>query len=97
MVVNDIVNSCAHEKVAEAALASIGTQFLADVRAAARCKSQSPGAYAAASVSQFRSRAQLNDYAELHSAIRGADQPVLKGLRLILERRLAQEARCAAC
>ena len=61
------------------------------MRSAARCRSQSAGAFAATTIASFRLSAHHDDYTELQDAIRGADQPVLSGLRMIIERELRRE------
>lgn len=88
MLLKDMMNACAHEKVAEAALASIGGAFHARVRKAAHHRRQTPGAYAATSVTLFRTQADAHAYTQLSDAIRGTDRPILAGLRLIVERTL---------
>ena len=85
MVINDIVNSCSNEYVAEAAVASIGGTFARRVREAASRRGVRPGAFAATMVMSFRSRAHAREFDALQHAVAGDDQPVLSGFRLIVE------------
>lgn len=89
MVVQDIVHSCSNEKVAAAALASIGGVFARQVHEAANRRGVLPGALAAAAVVRFRSEARAHDFERLQRAIAGDDTPVLRGFRLIVEPALA--------
>ena len=85
MLVSEIVNSCSNEKVAGAALASIGGAFAARVVAFAESEGVEAGRMAAALVRRFAQNAVAVDWQVLRLAIAGTDQPVLAGLRHILE------------
>ena len=85
MLVHEIVHSCSNDHVAEAALVSIGGVFAARVAALADGEGLTAGALAATHVARFRQSAQPQDWQALARAIRHADQPVLAGLRHILE------------
>ena len=85
MLVDDIFNSCAHEKVAQAAVACIGGVFADRVRHVAAVRGLTPGAFAASAVRRFDRTASGDARDILRRAVRGTDQPVLHGLRLILE------------
>ena len=97
MLVFDLLNSCAHEDVAGAAVASIGGTFASDLQAQADERGLSLGSFAAARVQSFARVATERDWRELVETVRGKDFPVLSGLQLILtkdDRRFvpAQEA-----
>lgn len=94
MLVDDIFNSCAHEKVAQAALACIGGDFADRVRHVAAGRGVTPGAFAASAVRRFDQTASGDARDILRRALRGTDQPVLHGLRLIVEPSLEQAAEC---
>jgi hypothetical protein len=85
MLMDDIFNSCAHEKVAQAAVACIGGVFADRVRHVAAVRGLTPGAFAANVVRRFDRTASGDARDILRRALRGTDQPVLHGLRLILE------------
>ena len=91
MMVRDIINSCSNEKIAEAALASIGGTFAERVRATARKSGVAAGTFVAMTVRSFARRAGERDYHALRDAVLGTDQPVLHGLTLILRPALADE------
>ena len=86
MLMDDIFHSCSHKKVAQAAVASIGGAFADRVRQVAAVRGLTPGAFAASAVRRFDRTAASGDARDiLRRALRGTDQPVLHGLRLILE------------
>jgi hypothetical protein len=85
MLMDDIFHSCSHEKVAQAAVASIGGAFADRVRQVAAVRGLTPGAFAASAVRRFDRTASGDVRDILRRALRGTDQPVLHGLRLILE------------
>lgn len=90
MLMHEIVHSCSNDHVAQAALGSIGGAFAARIVAVAENEGLTSGELAAAHVARFRASAQPQDWQALSRAIRHADQPVLAGLRHILE----SELRC---
>jgi hypothetical protein len=85
MLMDDIFHSCSHEKVAQAAVASIGGAFADRVRQVAAVRGLTPGAFAASAVRRFDRTASGDARDILRRALRGTDQPLLHGLRLILE------------
>jgi aspartokinase-like uncharacterized kinase len=92
MLMDDIFNSCVHEKVAQAAVACIGGVFADRVRHVAEDRGVTPGALAASAVRRFDQTASGDARDILRRALRGTDQPVLQGLRLIVEPSLEQSA-----
>ncbi len=90
MVVQDIMNSCSNELVAEAAVASIGGAFARRVRETARSRGVRPGALAASVVLKFRRNARAEEFEALQRAVAGEDLPVLRGLTLIVEPELGE-------
>lgn len=92
MVVQDIMNSCSNEKVAEAAVASIGGAFARRVRETATRRGVRPGALAASAVLRFRSSARPGEFEALQSALSGDDLPLLRGFALIVEPELRERA-----
>ncbi len=91
-LVAEIVHTCSNEKVAQAAVASLGTEFASKVDATARLSGMSVGAFAARTVRQFDRNVGEKDRQALREAMRGADQPILFGLHQIL-----QPAICPGC
>lgn len=92
MLIKEIVNSCSNDHVAQAALGSIGGVFAARIEALAERDGLKGGTFAAGHVSSFKNSASARDWNALRDAIRFDDQPVLAGLRYILEQAIS--ARC---
>jgi hypothetical protein len=90
MILHKIVRSCSYPPVARAALASIGGEFAAQIEARALRCNISPGVLVARIVEEFSSRASHKERSGIQEAARGADQPILAGLRYILS-----EAACS--
>ena len=93
MLIAELINSCSHERIAQAALMSIGPDFYKRVDAVARRLDQSSGTYAAARVSEFAKRADGVQWSAVAKAMSGQDMPVLSGLRYILETNLDRKVR----
>jgi hypothetical protein len=91
-LVAEIVHTCSNEKVAQAAVASLGTEFANRVDATARLCGMSAGAFAARTVRQFDNCVGERERQALREAMRGSDQPILFGLHQIL-----QTAICPGC
>jgi hypothetical protein len=85
MLTCEIIRTCAHEKVAEAAVLSIGTAFRDRVALLAAASGMSAGAYVAELVRRFSEEANERDLEALTAATVGSDMPILKGLRWIVE------------
>jgi hypothetical protein len=93
MLVTDLIHSCSNEMVAQAALMSIGGRFAERVRVAAQEKGVSVGRFVAAVVRDFAQRADDSVREALRERILGDDQPLLTGLRALIEPALGD---CAA-
>ncbi len=91
-LVAEIVHTCSNEKVARAAVASLGTEFASKVDATARLSGMTMGAFAARTVRQFDESVGEKERQALREAMRGVDQPILFGLHQIL-----QPAICPGC
>lgn len=85
MLIADMLHSCSNEEVALAAVACIGGVFADRVQAAARRNGLNAGRFVAVVVRDFGRRATDEAVAGLRERIAGADQPLLQGLRHILE------------
>lgn len=85
MLVTDLIHSCSNERVAQAALMCIGGRFAERVRVAAQEKGMSVGRFVAVVVRDFARRADGDVREALRERITGDDQPLLKGLRAVLE------------
>jgi hypothetical protein len=88
MMVREIVVTCSNPHVARAAVASIGGDFARRFFCEAASRNLSSGVLAAGLVRGFARRAADGDWEGVEGATRGADQPILSGLRYILERGL---------
>lgn len=86
MLVSDILNSCAHDQVAEAAIASIGGPFAEAVKTRAVATGQSVGEFAAGHVRRFSSDASERDWRDLVAVMRGEDLALLSGFQVVLLR-----------
>ncbi|MEF3366126.1 hypothetical protein V3H18_06200 [Methylocystis sp. 9N] len=91
MLIADLVHSCSNDKVAQAALACIGGCFAERVRAVAHRKGVSVGRFVVVVVRDFARRADETAHEALRAKIMGDDQPLLKGLREVLESALERE------
>lgn len=87
MLVSDLLHSCTNDRVAAAAVCSIGGPFAFHVQASADRHGVTIGAYAARMVREFAISATEREWRDLVIACRGADHPVLAGLQLIVDRR----------
>src|SRR6202020_1263330 len=85
MIVREIVRTCSNPHVARAAVASIGGDFARRVSRDAEKRNLTSGIFAAAVVRRFSRAADARDWEGVDQATRGADQPILSGLRYILE------------
>jgi hypothetical protein len=85
MLQGEIIRTCSYEKVAEAAVLSIGVSFRQRMSLLAATNGQSTGAYVAALVRRFEEEAGPREMHALGLAIAGADMPVLAGLRWVVE------------
>jgi hypothetical protein len=86
VIVREILRTCSNPHVARAAVASIGGDFAQRVSRDAAKRNLSSGLFAAGLVRRFSRRAGERDWQGVGEATRGADQPILSGLRYILER-----------
>ena len=86
MIVREIVLTCSNPHVARAAVASIGGNFARRISRDAAKRNLTSGVFAAWIVRRFSNHARDRDWEGVDEATRGADQPILSGLRYILER-----------
>ena len=91
MVAREIVSTCSNPHVARAALASIGGDFARRFERDAANRNLSSGIFASRLVRHFVRRAGDSDWEGVGEVTRGADMPILSGLRYILERALELE------
>ena len=84
MLIADILNSCAHESVAEAAIGSIGGDFADRLRTLATRCDLSAGELAGKLVRRFAIDATERDWRQVTAAMDGKDMPLLCGLRAII-------------
>jgi hypothetical protein len=101
MLLAEIVKTCSHEEVAQAAIASMGTDFERLVERVAVERGMRTGSFVASTVRYFGRTAGNDEWAGLAKAMAGKDMPILSGLRHILEPALtdcaAARGRGAAC
>lgn len=91
-LISEIVRTCANERVAQAAVASLGSEFADRVGATAKATGMSVGSFTAKAVREFDRRGGEAERQVLRDIMRGADQPILAGLHHIL-----QPAICPGC
>lgn len=92
MLITDLIHSCSNDKVAQAALNCIGGPFAERVRAAARENGVSEGRFVAVVVRDFALRSDDERREDLARKIAGSDQPILNGLRHLVEAALEEGA-----
>lgn len=88
--IDEIVHTCSNEKVAQAALASLGFAFATRVRSEAEGHGVSAGAFVARLVREFGNAADDSERRAVQGTMDRADQPILVGLRAILAARLSE-------
>lgn len=93
MILREIVHTCSNAHVARAALASIGGDFAKRFAADASRRNMPVGVLAASLVKEFSIRAADEERDGVDEAVRGADQPILSGLRYILSQSLRDHER----
>lgn len=91
MIQWEIMRTCSHDKVAEAAVLSLGAAFHRRMSLLAATVGQTPGAYVATLVRRFAHEAGPHELMQLARAVAGADMPILAGLRWIVETTLDGE------
>ena len=91
MITREIVVTCSNPHIARAAVASIGGDFARRFSREAALRKVSSGMLASRLVSDFARTARDSDWQVVADAVRGADTPILTGLRHILERGLETE------
>jgi hypothetical protein len=84
-LIAEIIHTCSHEKVARAAVASMGSNFASRVEVTAGANGLSIGAFAARAVREFDKIGGEQEKQALRQAMNGSDHPILAGLAHILE------------
>jgi len=84
-LIAEIIHTCSHEKVAQAAVASMGSGFADKVGVTAGANGLSIGAFTARAVREFEKIGGEQEKHALRQAMNGSDQPILAGLQHILE------------
>ena len=92
MLMREIVVTCSNPHVARAAVASIGGDLARSLELDADSRRVGVGVLASRRVCDFAKRAHVSDWKRVRAAVRGADMPILSGLRFILEHGRAQNA-----
>jgi hypothetical protein len=85
VIVREILRTCSNPHVARAAVASIGGDLARRISRDAEKRNLTIGIFAAGLVRRFSRAADARDWEGVDEATRGADQPILSGLRYILE------------
>jgi hypothetical protein len=96
MIYREIVHTCSNSEVARAAVKSIGGDFARDFVAEASRRELPSGVLAARLVREFADNANEVELQSVVAATHGSDQPILSGLRYILERGVRDNARRGA-
>jgi hypothetical protein len=95
MLFREIVHTCSNSHVARAAVDSIGGEFAERFAADASDRNLSPGVWASKLVREFAGKADEVEWQRVGVATRGADQPILTGLRYILEHGVRETRRAS--
>lgn len=82
--IDEVIRTCAIGAVAEAAVASVGGSFAADVGRAANARGMSVGDYAVSRVSRFARAGLEGEMRAVASAMKRSERPILAGLERIL-------------
>ena len=85
MTIADIIQSCSNIHVADAAIRSIGGQFVETFSKKAAISAMEPGVLAARYVMEFSKSASEIEWKSFDQITRGSDQPVLSGLRYFVK------------
>src|SRR5262249_19024781 len=93
-LIAEIIHTCSHEKVAQAAVVSMGSAFAGKVGMSAGACGLSIGAFTARAVREFDESSGETERQAIRKAMDGADQPILTGLQLILSPLIEKEG-CA--
>ena len=83
-LIAEIIHTCSHEKVAQAAVASLGSDFAGKVGATAGAYGLSIGAFTARTVREFETSVGEREKQALRAIMARTDQPILTGLQHIL-------------
>ena len=83
-LIAEIIHTCSHEKVAQAAVASMGSAFAGKVGTTAGACGLSIGAFTARAVREFDEFSGAAERQAISRAMDRSDQPILTGLQLIL-------------
>jgi hypothetical protein len=86
-LIAEIIHTCSHEKVAQAAVASLGSDFAGKVGATAGAYGLSIGAFTARTVREFETNVGEREKQALRAIMARTDQPILTGLQHILSAR----------
>jgi hypothetical protein len=84
-LIAEMVRTCSNERVAQAAVASLGSEFAGRVGETAKAKGMSIGSFTARVVTQFDENTGEEGRQVLREIMRGSDQPILAGLHHILQ------------
>jgi hypothetical protein len=84
-LIAEIIHTCSHEKVAQAAVASLGSDFAGKVGVTAGAFGLSIGAFTVRTVREFERSVGEQEKQALRAIMDRADQPILTGLQHILQ------------
>ncbi|HZZ59997.1 MAG TPA: hypothetical protein VFE63_02325 [Roseiarcus sp.] len=87
MALRLVIGACSNEHVAGWALQSMGGDLARQTRREAAREGKPPGRFVAEIVRDFERTSDFAARANAARSMRGADQPLLAGLRFILARR----------
>jgi len=85
LIVDEIIATCSHPKIAGAALRSLGRAFVEEIGHDARANGLPPDAFVALLVRRFGALASPADRVAVAMAVKGHDTPVLEGLCRIIK------------
>lgn len=85
MLIADLIHSCSNENVAQAAIASIGGDLAKQALLCAKKHNLTVGRLVSNIVRNFDLRSDASAKIALQDQILGHDQPILRGLKALLE------------
>lgn len=86
MRLNEVLHSCSHGHVAEAAIVSIGGPFATRVMSSAAAEGESVGEFTARQVRSFSRIASERDWRTVSAQMHGSDLALLAGLEAVMTR-----------
>ena len=96
MRLNEVLHSCSHGHVAEAAIVSIGGPFAHQVRSFAAAQGLSVGDFASHHVRRFSREASERDWRSVAARMRESELSLLAGFEAVMVRMMSDDSQSRA-